>query len=107
MSAIAAAYAGAQAAQTQAALSTIIAKQNAQAQAGLLAVIEQAVEAGKQAAASSTAPGTGADADVDFVSRYFAPGAGIDEDPVTGSAHCTLTPFWADQLGKSELRALT
>jgi predicted PhzF superfamily epimerase YddE/YHI9 len=42
---------------------------------------------------------------VDFVSRFFAPGAGIDEDPVTGSAHCTLTPFWAERLGKNELVA--
>ena len=39
----------------------------------------------------------------DFVSRFFAPGAGIDEDPVTGSAHCALGPYWADQLGKTVL----
>ncbi len=39
----------------------------------------------------------------DFVSRYFAPSAGIDEDPVTGSAHCCLGPFWAERLGKSNL----
>ena len=39
----------------------------------------------------------------DFVSRYFAPGAGIDEDPVTGSAHCCLGPFWAQRLGKKKL----
>ena len=39
----------------------------------------------------------------DFVSRYFAPAAGIDEDPVTGSAHCTLGPFWAERLGRDEL----
>src|SRR5512145_2046068 len=39
----------------------------------------------------------------DFVSRYFAPGAGIDEDPVTGAAHCALAPYWAKKLGKSEL----
>jgi predicted PhzF superfamily epimerase YddE/YHI9 len=39
----------------------------------------------------------------DFVSRFFAPGAGIDEDPVTGSAHCTLGPFWAERLGRVEL----
>jgi len=39
----------------------------------------------------------------DFVSRYFAPAAGIDEDPVTGSAHCTLGPFWADRLGRQDL----
>ncbi|MGE8497630.1 MAG: PhzF family phenazine biosynthesis protein [Pseudomonas sp.] len=41
----------------------------------------------------------------DFVSRYFAPGIGIDEDPVTGSTHCTLTPFWAERLGKQALSA--
>lgn len=39
----------------------------------------------------------------DFVCRYFCPGAGIPEDPVTGSAHCTLVPFWAKRLGKSSL----
>ena len=42
---------------------------------------------------------------VDFVSRFFAPRAGINEDPVTGSAHCTLIPFWAEQLKKTELHA--
>lgn len=41
----------------------------------------------------------------DFVSRYFAPGIGIDEDPVTGSTHCLLIPYWAERLGKIELRA--
>jgi predicted PhzF superfamily epimerase YddE/YHI9 len=41
----------------------------------------------------------------DFVSRFFAPGAGIDEDPVTGSAHCVLAPYWARELGKNALEA--
>lgn len=41
----------------------------------------------------------------DFVSRYFAPACGIDEDPVTGSSHCCLAPFWAARLGRTELRA--
>lgn len=41
----------------------------------------------------------------DFVSRFFAPGAGIDEDPVTGSAHCCLGPFWSRRLGKNEFIA--
>jgi len=41
----------------------------------------------------------------DFVSRFFAPGSGIDEDPVTGSAHCCLGPFWSKRLGKNELTA--
>jgi len=48
-----------------------------------------------------TAPGDSAD----FVSRFFAPGSGIDEDPVTGSAHCTLIPYWAERLGKNKLHA--
>jgi PhzF family phenazine biosynthesis protein len=41
--------------------------------------------------------------DYDFVSRFFAPAAGVDEDPVTGSAHCALAPYWAAKLGRSEL----
>lgn len=49
----------------------------------------------------ATAPGT----DCDFVSRYFAPGAGINEDPVTGSAHSTLVPYWAGRLGETILHA--
>ena len=48
-----------------------------------------------------TAPGI----NVDFVSRYFAPKYGIPEDPVTGSAHCTLIPYWAERLQKSEMTA--
>jgi predicted PhzF superfamily epimerase YddE/YHI9 len=48
-----------------------------------------------------TAPSS--DPRYDFVSRFFAPGIGIDEDPVTGSAHCCLGPFWGTRLGKSEL----
>ena len=52
-------------------------------------------------AVAVTAPGD----DVDFVSRYFAPGYGIPEDPVTGSAHCILAPYWAKRLGKSKLNA--
>jgi PhzF family phenazine biosynthesis protein len=51
-----------------------------------------------------TAPGAGEARPVDFVSRYFAPGFGVDEDPVTGSAHCTLAPYWAARLGKQSLR---
>ena len=49
-----------------------------------------------------TAPGS---AGVDFVSRFFAPATGIPEDPVTGSAHCTLIPYWARRLGKERLKA--
>ncbi|MBU1247562.1 MAG: PhzF family phenazine biosynthesis protein [Proteobacteria bacterium] len=50
----------------------------------------------------ATAPGEG---DYDFISRCFVPAAGIPEDPVTGSAHCTLVPFWAERLGKKTLTA--
>ena len=49
-----------------------------------------------------TARGTG---EVDFVSRFFAPARGVDEDPVTGSAHCTLIPYWAARLDKTRLEA--
>ena len=52
-------------------------------------------------AAIVTAPGK----DCDFVSRFFAPAKGVDEDPVTGSAHCTLIPYWAERLGKTKLFA--
>lgn len=48
-----------------------------------------------------TAPGD----EVDFVSRFFAPAVGVNEDPVTGSAHTTMIPFWAKRLGKNELTA--
>ena len=41
----------------------------------------------------------------DFVSRFFAPSAGINEDPVTGSAHCCLGPYWKKRLGKNEFNA--
>ena len=41
----------------------------------------------------------------DFISRFFAPGSGVDEDPVTGSAHCCLTPYWSAKLGKTEMTA--
>ena len=48
-----------------------------------------------------TAPGR----DCDFVSRYFVPQSGVDEDPVTGATHCELVPYWAGRLGKERLRA--
>ena len=50
----------------------------------------------------ATAPGSDG---IDFVSRFFAPAQGVPEDPVTGSSHCTLTPYWAERLGKAKLRA--
>lgn len=61
----------------------------------------RALAALKQFAVIVTAPGR----DADFVSRFFAPGQGVDEDPVTGSAHCTLVPYWAARLGKTSLHA--
>jgi PhzF family phenazine biosynthesis protein len=51
----------------------------------------------------TTAPGE--QSGVDFISRFFAPSLGIAEDPVTGSAHCTLAPYWGERLGKQELHA--
>ena len=53
-------------------------------------------------AAIVTAPGENG---IDFVSRFFAPAQGVSEDPVTGSSHCTLTPYWATRLRKTELEA--
>jgi len=50
-----------------------------------------------------TAPGNG---DIDFVSRGFFPGTGINEDPATGSAHTTLTPYWSNQLSKEKMKAV-
>ena len=53
-----------------------------------------------------TAPGDGMiGPEIDFVSRFFAPNHGIPEDPVTGSAHCVLTPYWASRLGKTAFHA--
>ena len=49
----------------------------------------------------ATAPGD----EVDFVSRFFAPAIGINEDPVTGAAHCLLTPYWSERSGKRRLQA--
>jgi len=53
-------------------------------------------------AAIATAPG---ESGIDFVSRFFAPAQGVPEDPVTGSAHCTLVPYWAKRLGKTAFEA--
>jgi predicted PhzF superfamily epimerase YddE/YHI9 len=50
----------------------------------------------------ATAPGE----DSDILSRVFVPGAGVDEDPVTGSAHCLLTPFWAERLDRTRFSAV-
>jgi predicted PhzF superfamily epimerase YddE/YHI9 len=53
-------------------------------------------------AAIVTAPGEDG---INFVSRFFAPAQGVPEDPVTGSSHCTLVPYWAHRLGKTKLEA--
>ena len=55
--------------------------------------------------ATAPADGPAGDDGIDFVSRFFAPGAGVDEDHATGSAHCLLTPYWARRLARHELRA--
>ena len=60
-----------------------------------------ALLAASKLAIIATAPGD----DCDFVSRFFGPQVGIDEDPVTGSAHCSLVPYWADRLGTNSLVA--
>ncbi len=54
-------------------------------------------------ALSTSGRASSASSGCDFVSRFFAPRAGIDEDPVTGSAHCCLGPFWGARLGKDRL----
>jgi len=73
----------------------------AQAEVAALAPDMAALATLESGGVIATAPGE----DCDFVSRYFAPKAGIPEDPVTGSAHCELTPYWAERLGRSKLRA--
>ena len=76
------------------------------AQVKALDPIASLCDVGMQVGAGSilaTAPGGGAP--YDMVSRFFAPYFGVPEDPVTGSAHCALTPFWARRLGKKTLKA--
>jgi PhzF family phenazine biosynthesis protein len=62
-------------------------------------LLEQFEARGVIVTSRASRPGT------DFVSRFFAPRAGVNEDPVTGSAHCCLTPFWSERLGKTEMVA--
>ncbi len=64
-----------------------------------LAAIAELPHLGLIVTAPASTPG------LDFVSRFFAPKVGVPEDPVTGSAHCTLTPYWAKRLGKPRLEA--
>ena len=61
--------------------------------------------AGLRRAGAPSVMVTARGASYDFVSRFFAPAVGIDEDPVTGSAHCALGPYWAGKLGKTAMRA--
>jgi len=63
------------------------------------ALLGSATERGVVVTSRSDSPG------FDFVSRFFAPAAGINEDPVTGSAHCCLAPYWGERLGKTTMRA--
>jgi predicted PhzF superfamily epimerase YddE/YHI9 len=72
-----------------------------QAEVEALAPDMELLEAVVSLGVIATAPGD----EVDFVSRFFAPTVGIPEDPVTGSAHCTLIPYWAARLGKEVLHA--
>lgn len=65
--------------------------------------LARVVMPGAQMGVAVTAPGD--DPEVDFVSRFFAPWLGVDEDPVTGVAHTTLAPWWAARLGKTEMSA--
>ena len=69
--------------------------------AELTKVKEEASMPGDNFGVIITAPGS----DCDFVSRFFAPNAGIPEDPVTGRAHCVLIPYWAKRLGKTKMTA--
>ena len=74
---------------------------DSEAQVAALAPDFRALQAASDIAVIATAPG----AAHDFVSRFFGPQVGVDEDPVTGSAHCSLVPYWVGVLGKSRLRA--
>jgi len=65
----------------------------------------RALKAAGDIAYIATAPGTGDPSGANVVSRVFVPGAGIDEDPVTGSAHCALTPYWTTRLGRDHFAA--
>jgi len=64
-----------------------------------LAALERVDARGIIVTSRATTPG------FDFVSRFFAPRSGVPEDPVTGSAHCALTPFWSERLDRTEMTA--
>lgn len=68
-----------------------------------IAAINRCSHAKRPGAVVVTAPAE-AGRDYDFVSRFFAPGVGVDEDPVTGSAHCILAKYWADRFGRNQTR---
>jgi len=71
--------------------------------AALAAIQMRGVIVTARASGSTKRDGASSDAAPDFLSRFFAPGAGVPEDPVTGSAHCALAPHWCERLGKSAL----
>ncbi|HSL81359.1 MAG TPA: PhzF family phenazine biosynthesis protein, partial [Thermoanaerobaculia bacterium] len=70
---------------------------------GLRPDLARVAELGARGAIVTAAATGGRGAGYDFVSRYFAPGVGVPEDPVTGSAHCCLGPFWAARLGRDRV----
>lgn len=70
---------------------------------GLRPDLERLAELGARGVIVTAAAPAGAEGGPDFVSRYFAPGVGVPEDPVTGSAHCCLGPFWAERLGRNRV----
>lgn len=70
---------------------------------GLRPDLERLAELGARGVIVTAAASVGAEGGADFVSRYFAPGVGVPEDPVTGSAHCCLGPFWAERLGRERV----
>ena len=72
-------------------------------EAAVVGLAAQAHRCGRAPGARRDRHGAVRRPDVDFVSRFFAPGSGVDEDPVTGSAHCALAPFWGERFGRTEL----
>jgi PhzF family phenazine biosynthesis protein len=71
-----------------------------------VAAVKRLTDRGGNRGVIATAPASSPDLHYDFVSRFFAPGDGIPEDPVTGSAHTALAPYWSDRLGRDTLTGL-
>jgi PhzF family phenazine biosynthesis protein len=72
-------------------------------EAAVVALAPKHIGAGELPARGVIVTAQATRADADFVSRFFAPGSGVDEDPVTGSSHCALAPFWGARFGRTEL----